>query len=43
MVPAVSVRAVVAARGLVFVAPTTTTRAKSDAYDHEYDHHDRNN
>ena len=32
--------AVVAARGFVF--PTATTRTKGDAYDHNYNHHDRN-
>jgi hypothetical protein len=41
VVAAVSVGAVVAARGFVFV-PTATTRTKGDAYDHKYNHHDRN-
>jgi hypothetical protein len=42
VVAAVSVGSVVAARGFVFVVPTATTRAKGDAYDHNYSHHDRN-
>jgi hypothetical protein len=42
VVAAVSVGAVIAARGFVFVVPTATTRTKGDAYDHKYNHHDRN-
>ena len=39
---AFSVGAVVAARGFVPVVLTATTRAKSDAYDHQNNYHDRN-
>ena len=43
VVPAVSVRAVVATRGFVPVVLTATTRAKGDACDHQYGHHYRHN
>jgi hypothetical protein len=43
VVPAVSVRAVVAARSSVLVVLTATTRAKGDACDYQYNHYYHNN